>query len=69
MPIYEYTCKDCSNEFETLVFSAEEKVECPQCESSSIEKQMSVPAAPKVKSLPTSCSTDGPICGPRCCRI
>ena len=30
-----------------------------------VEKQMSVPGVPKVKSL---CTTDGPSCGPRCCR-
>jgi len=69
MPIYEYTCKDCSTEFETLVFSAEEKVECPKCDSEEVVKQMSVPAAPKVKSLPTGCSTQGPPCNPNCCRL
>lgn len=68
MPLYEFTCKDCSTDFETLVFTSDEKVECPQCESGSVEKQMSLPAAPKVKSLPMGCSTTGPICGPRCCR-
>lgn len=68
MPLYEYTCTDCSTEFETLVFTSDEKVECPKCESESVEKQMSVPAAPKVSSLSTGCSTEGPSCGPRCCR-
>jgi len=69
MPLYEYSCKDCSTEFETLVFSSEEKVECPKCESESVEKQMSIPAAPQVKSLSMGgCSTEGPVCGPRCCR-
>jgi len=65
MPLYEYTCTDCSTDFETLVFTSDEKVECPKCESEAVEKQMSVPGAPKVKSL---CTTDGPSCGPRCCR-
>lgn len=71
MPIYEYTCRDCSTAFETLVFTSDEKVECPQCESEEVEKQMSVPAAPKVKSLPmgSACSTQGPPCSPRCCRL
>lgn len=69
MPLYEYTCKDCTTEFETLVFSADEVVECPQCESEAVEKQMSVPAAPKVKSLPMGCSTQGPPCSPKCCRL
>ena len=69
MPIYEYTCKDCSTEFETLVFSVEEKVECPKCDSEEVVKQMSVPAAPKVKSLPMGCGTKGPPCNPNCCRL
>lgn len=68
MPLYEYTCQACSTVFETLVFNTEEKVECPKCDSALVEKQMSVPAAPKVKSLPMGCSTEGLSCGPRCCR-
>jgi len=32
MPIYEYTCKDCSHEFEALVYGRE-KAECPKCHS------------------------------------
>lgn len=69
MPLYEYQCKACSTDFEMLVFTSDEKVECPKCESGTVEKQMSVPSAHKVKSLPMGgCSTTGPVCGPRCCR-
>jgi putative FmdB family regulatory protein len=41
MPIFEYTCKKCGTEFEELVRSGEEKVECPVCQSSKIEKRLS----------------------------
>lgn len=41
MPIYEYVCIDCNNEFETLVLSSDEKVVCPSCESTRLEKKMS----------------------------
>ncbi len=69
MPIYEYTCSDCYTAFETLVFSADEPVECPKCESNEVVKQISVPAAPRVKSLPVGCGTQGPPCSPTCCRL
>jgi putative FmdB family regulatory protein len=42
MPIYEYACCDCSEEFETLVFRSDEPVSCPKCESSNVSKKMSV---------------------------
>jgi len=41
MPIYEYVCKDCTHNFETLVRS-DTTVECPACHSKSLEKQLSV---------------------------
>jgi putative FmdB family regulatory protein len=70
MPLYEYTCKKCENEFEALVYSEAEVVECPKCDSEKVEKKMSVPARP-VKSLPigSGCGTEGPPCGPSCCRL
>jgi putative FmdB family regulatory protein len=39
MPIYEYKCTQCENEFEKLVFGKEEIV-CPKC-GKSVEKLMS----------------------------
>ena len=41
MPIYEYTCKDCSHEFEALVYGRE-KAECPKCHSKRLAPQLSV---------------------------
>ncbi|MBU2547615.1 MAG: zinc ribbon domain-containing protein [Proteobacteria bacterium] len=41
MPIYEYVCLDCEDDFETLVLSSEEEVCCPQCGSKRLERAMS----------------------------
>lgn len=40
MPIYEYACNDCREEFEKLVF-ASTVVLCPSCSSGNIRKKMS----------------------------
>jgi putative FmdB family regulatory protein len=44
MPIYEYSCEDCGNEFELLVRDSEPPA-CPTCGTSRLEKRFSVPAA------------------------
>ena len=41
MPIYEYSCEECGTEFELLVRS-DTKLECPTCQSTQLEKQLSV---------------------------
>lgn len=41
MPIFEYVCKQCRNEFESLIFG-DQKAECPKCHSKSLEPQLSV---------------------------
>lgn len=40
MPIYEYHCKDCRQNFESLVFG-NETPGCPFCNSKSVLKKMS----------------------------
>lgn len=42
MPIYEYICTGCDNQFEELVFSTSEAVACPECGSGQVERAMSV---------------------------
>ena len=42
MPIYEFECCDCSEQFEKLVFRSDEQVTCPKCSSAGVRKQMSV---------------------------
>ena len=41
MPIYEYACKQCNHEFETLVRPGSAP-DCPSCRSTELEKKLSV---------------------------
>jgi putative FmdB family regulatory protein len=50
MPIFEYHCSGCGLDFERLVRSQGELVECPECRSAKVRKQLSVVAAPRGKS-------------------
>jgi putative FmdB family regulatory protein len=42
MPIYEYVCGNCGNEFEKLVFSYSADVVCPDCSSTELERKVSL---------------------------
>lgn len=44
MPIYEYSCKSCGNQFEALILGKEEAA-CPSCESRELERLLSAPYA------------------------
>lgn len=41
MPIFEFRCKKCGEEFEELVSGANEKVACPACGKKSTERKLS----------------------------
>jgi len=41
MPIFEYTCSGCGENFEKLVFGGQE-VDCPKCSSKNVKKKFSV---------------------------
>lgn len=41
MPIYEYKCLSCKEDFETLVFGSKDKVICPNCKGDKLERLMS----------------------------
>ena len=43
MPIYEYTCKGCGEEFE-LLLRHDTTAACPSCQSEDIERQLSLTA-------------------------
>jgi len=45
MPIYAYRCRDCGDEFETLVMSGETPA-CAACASADLEQQLSLIASP-----------------------
>jgi putative FmdB family regulatory protein len=54
MPIYEYTCDDCGEEFELLIRGSE-KPSCPSCAGERLTKAMSVPAAHTASPRPAGC--------------
>jgi putative FmdB family regulatory protein len=69
MPLYEYSCRDCQHNFETLVFDGD-TVECPECHGERLERLLSLPGQPRVEaSLPIACPPNKPPCGPGCCRM
>lgn len=45
MPLYDYHCRDCQLQFETLVRAGTAPV-CPRCGSAALDKQVSAPVAP-----------------------
>lgn len=42
MPIYEYRCNRCEQEFEQYVPTAQASVECPTCRSLRVTRRLSV---------------------------
>lgn len=60
MPIFEYICKDCHQEFEVLVFG-KEKAECPKCHGKKLEPQLSLFAV-SAKPVSSDAGPPGP-CG------
>lgn len=44
MPLYEYICEECSNEFEKMMRfdQADQKPVCPGCQSANTRKKLSV---------------------------
>ncbi len=41
MPIYEFNCDQCATDFEELVFSSDEEVECPECNNTKVTRKIS----------------------------
>jgi len=75
MPIFEYVCRDCHREFETLVTAARQP-ECPSCHGRDLEKQFSVfavtassSASSDVRATAGSCGTCGDPRGPGSCSL
>jgi len=71
MPIYEYTCTGCGHAFEALV-RADTVPQCPGCQSTGLEKKLSVfataPAGADVPSAPVGgCGRCGHPDGPGGC--
>jgi len=71
MPIYEYACNDCGNQFEILVRSGDTPA-CPSCHSNQLEKQLSVFATTGnstkgAPAMPGPCGSCGNPDGPGAC--
>jgi putative FmdB family regulatory protein len=41
MPIYEFRCEDCEQEFEMLVFGSNDAITCPKCSGANLARLMS----------------------------
>ena len=67
MPIFEYACRACGHEFETLVRAADTP-SCVQCSSADLEKKLSLFASQtSASSEPVACGTCGHPGGPGAC--
>lgn len=42
MPIYEYACPACGQNFEKLLFRSKDPVECPKCGTTEVKRRLSV---------------------------
>lgn len=42
MPIYEYKCLKCANQFEVLVRNQQQKPQCSKCGGKNVERKLSV---------------------------
>ena len=63
MPLYEYRCSSCGEEFEKMVrFSQVGKPqECPKCQSDNTERQLSrIASFGSTSSSGSSCASSGP---------
>lgn len=56
MPIYEYKCRNCGQQFEKLV-KLSDKPDCPSCESSDLERLISPPVVSTAKTRARSASS------------
>ncbi|OIO71765.1 MAG: hypothetical protein CO186_11255 [Zetaproteobacteria bacterium CG_4_9_14_3_um_filter_49_83] len=69
MPIYEFHCRQCERDFETLVMRSQEKVSCPDCGSDQLQKLISAHAVghamPDTACGSAPCSP-APACGGAC---
>jgi len=66
MPIFEYNCRKCKHPFETIVHSTREKIACPKCQSTAVDKQLSVFSAP-ASAQEAAASGGGCACAPQTC--
>lgn len=68
MPIYEYTCEKCGNNFEALLKSASSPApECPECSSAKVKRRLSSFAAKVNSTAPCGAKGACPSSSPSGC--
>lgn len=65
MPIYEYACGDCGQQFEALVRGDEQPV-CPACGKQNLSRHFSAPAAHTGGRRDPSCPARDACAMPKC---
>lgn len=73
MPLFEYRCAKCRQDFELLVRTGDQAC-CPQCGDRNVEKLLSeasgvVASGRSQLPLASSCPPGNAPCGPACCRL
>jgi putative FmdB family regulatory protein len=68
MPIFDYGCRKCGEQFELLVRS-ETKIKCPACGGEELDKKFSLfySRVAKGPAFVPPCRSDGPGCDPGRC--
>ncbi|HLY39511.1 MAG TPA: zinc ribbon domain-containing protein [Candidatus Binatia bacterium] len=68
MPLYEYSCRACAQQFETLVRS-DGAASCPGCGSTDLDRLLSVVSVGRTQEAPApgACGTCGDPRGPGSC--
>ncbi len=62
MPLFEYACRECAHQFETLVRGSETP-HCPACDATSLDRRFSVFAAHTNGSGPSPRTDTAGACG------
>jgi putative FmdB family regulatory protein len=52
MPMYDFSCQDCTTVFEELLAKDEDAASCPQCGSARIVRMVSAPSPLKTGAFP-----------------
>ncbi len=68
MPIYEYSCRACGHEFETLVRASDTPC-CERCAGADLEKKLSVFSSQASAAEPAPCGSCGHAGGPGSCAL
>lgn len=63
MPIYEYKCTECNNEFECLIIGSDNDVSCPECSGEKVERLMSACRHKSGGDVPSSAAPSGGCAG------